>query len=426
MATAPSVPPALDRWSAFWTREAKRHLPRDFELHGVMGGGLGTSFPSFLMIMGLVMVAVLATAWVLSRMAGWPTGAPVLIVAVAGMALPQLLAEIGVYRPVLLAWNSERLLVVERAGFDRLVAIRAYDRPIRGGLRWEGTGTLVVADERIFVHRPVVSRAFIAATFLEPAEGKSATRVSFEDITAQAPGNGIWHTLHVGGILVLAASIGIAALSAFGAFPWPATWPLPVASPSAVAADSSGRVAILLKSYSRIQVYDHDGRFQRGWSVGSHGRTARLAVDTTDRLWVYCERDQTMRRYTFDGIFTGLWLYVTRAAPRSIRLDQKGEPGIDRHAVWSDREGTIPIEVGMLLFEGTSPSGAFVDGAGSRYEIPGPWWLPRARRSAPASQALTIWGPFWILPIGFPSPGIPLGLLLAVGGYVGVHRRRRA
>lgn len=426
MATAQAVPPGLERWSAFWTREAKRHLPRDFVLHGVMGGGLGRSFPSFLIIMGLVMVAVVTTALVVTHIAKWPPGATVLIVAIVGMALPHVLAELGVYRPVLLAWNRERLLVVERAGFDRLVSIRAYDRPVRGGLRWEGTSTLVLADQRIFIHRPALSRPYIASAFLEPAEGEGGARISFEDVTAQAPSNGLWHTLHVGGILILAASIGIAALSAFGTFPWPATWPLPLASPSAVAADSGGRIAVLLKSYSRIQIYDRDGRFQRGWGSGSLGRTARLAVDTKDRLWVYCEQDQTMRRYTFDGVQTGLWLYVTGAAPRSIRLGQNGEPGIDRHAKWSPSDCTIPIELGKLLFEGISPSGAFVDGAGSRYEIPAAWWYPWARRSAPASQALTIWGPFWLLPIGFPLPGLPLGMLLAVGGYIGVHSRRGA
>jgi hypothetical protein len=51
------LPPKLDRWAAFWNREVKWHLPPGFPLDGVIGGGKGTSFPAFITIISLTMVA---------------------------------------------------------------------------------------------------------------------------------------------------------------------------------------------------------------------------------------------------------------------------------------------------------------------------------------------------------------------------------
>ncbi|MEW6368356.1 MAG: hypothetical protein AB1714_27315 [Acidobacteriota bacterium] len=407
----------------FWEREARRHLPPGFDLQGVMGGSTGTTFPAFLTIIALSIGAcIVAAAWA-ALVLDWPATIGVIGVVVASVTIPHLLSELGVYRSVLLVRSPDRLIVIERAGFDRLVAARAYSLPLRVALRWEGAGTLVFGDERIHVHVPQVSRPYLATALDVQPMAAPGAGPAFEDITAQTPRGTIWHTVHVAGILWVIASLWFIIACGVAGLGWPASWPMPLACPTGVVADSAGQIAVLLQAYGRVQIYDTDGRFVRGLNIANGGRGALIAVDTLDRLWVYCEGGGALQRYAPDGGRSGQWIYVTPAAPRRIRLWPGGNAGIDRTTQLTMKGQGGPVQLGGMLFTNERSSVDFVDASGARYELPGPHWLPCVRRNGGDARALTLWGPWWLIPIGFPLPGLPAGLSLAVLGYYAARHR---
>ncbi len=60
----------------------------------------------------------------------------------------------------------------------------------------------------------------------------------------------------------------------------------PVSYPSDIAVDSHGHIYCAVYSYCRVQVYDKDGRFLRGWPapIGPQKKNFRLVMDNNDNL----------------------------------------------------------------------------------------------------------------------------------------------
>jgi len=426
-ATGGTVPPRFVQWVSLWKREARRHLPSEFVPDGVIGGGQGCPFPTFALLLLLALVPIVLVSAFLAHMFGWPAAIPVLIGAISTLLLPQALAELGVYRSVLLAWDAERVIIMERAGFDRLVSMRAYMRPLAGGCRFEGRCTILFGEERIHLHGASAARLYLAHALHDSVPAPASPddgAASFENITHTSLVPGIWHALHVAGIFLLIISLGLPALTGVGRVGVPPEWELPLSSPTAVVANSKGMMAVLLRAYGRVQIYDGAGRFVRGFGTRSFGGPAFLSIDDTDHLWVYASPTLTMRRYLFDGSAAGHWIYTNSSAFRRARLGHEDKPYLDRSARPVLADVAYPVPHGDLIVTAGRPSADFVASDGTRYRAPWPFWLPAIGRSGGGQESLTLWGPWWLLPIAFPTPGIPLGILLFLVGYIGSHPRR--
>jgi len=78
-------------------------------------------------------------------------------------------------------------------------------------------------------------------------------------------------------------------------FEWPVLWP------EATAVDSSGNSILGLASSGRVQVYDPEGHFLRGWFVDASGGAFKLQVTASDHLEVFTARRAWRLVYNLQG-----------------------------------------------------------------------------------------------------------------------------
>ncbi|MHC4713418.1 MAG: NHL repeat-containing protein [Planctomycetota bacterium] len=76
---------------------------------------------------------------------------------------------------------------------------------------------------------------------------------------------------------------------------------LPLGWLEGVAVDNHGRIYCGLQFYSRIQVYDADGRFLRGWFLDAAGGVFRLRISKSGQLEVATVRNDMLYTYNADG-----------------------------------------------------------------------------------------------------------------------------
>ena len=76
---------------------------------------------------------------------------------------------------------------------------------------------------------------------------------------------------------------------------------LPLGDLSGIAVDGQGRIYCGSPFYGRVQVYDADGRFLRGWFVDAGGGAFRLRVSPADELEVAAPRGSMYFRFDAEG-----------------------------------------------------------------------------------------------------------------------------
>jgi DNA-binding beta-propeller fold protein YncE len=70
-----------------------------------------------------------------------------------------------------------------------------------------------------------------------------------------------------------------------------------------VAVDSTGRVYLFCRSEHPVLVYERDGRFVRSWGEGLFTMRAHgIAIAPDDTIWLTDDGDQTVRRFSGDGV----------------------------------------------------------------------------------------------------------------------------
>lgn len=100
---------------------------------------------------------------------------------------------------------------------------------------------------------------------------------------------------------------------------WPVLWP------EATAVDSSGNSILGLASSGRVQVYDRDGHFLRGWFVDASGGVFKLQVTASDHIEVFTARGRSRLIYNLQGTL----LEESTYAPKSYD-DVLTHPSIGR------------------------------------------------------------------------------------------------
>lgn len=68
-----------------------------------------------------------------------------------------------------------------------------------------------------------------------------------------------------------------------------------------IAVDSSGRIYCGIEAYSRIQVYDKNGRYLKGWFIDSSGGSFKIKVDEKDLLHIATARNGIHYIYNVNG-----------------------------------------------------------------------------------------------------------------------------
>lgn len=145
---------------------------------------------------------------------------------------------------------------------------------------------------------------------------------------------------------------------------------LPLGDPGGVVTSLDGDVFVASQFYSRIQVYDSQGRFQYGFFVGSHGSPMRLEIDNVGVLTVLPRQSRWILHYDRNGA-------LLNKLPKKKFFQKR----------W--REAGNP----------------FLDSHGCRYFIASKLWNPRVIREEPTGRRRTlIQTPLLLLPFEGPLP----------------------
>jgi hypothetical protein len=81
----------------------------------------------------------------------------------------------------------------------------------------------------------------------------------------------------------------------------PSSFEWPVGTASGVVRDSAGHYIVPHPPSGRVQVYDHDKRFLRGWTVDAGGGTFKLSMAEGDLIEVFTARGNRDYLFRLDG-----------------------------------------------------------------------------------------------------------------------------
>jgi hypothetical protein len=107
------------------------------------------------------------------------------------------------------------------------------------------------------------------------------------------------------GILALLGAFGFVngIFAASGYNPWTSqSTELPLGELRSIAVDSHGHIYCGLEFYGRVQVYDRDGHFLRGWFIDGHGKPFRMRMNARDELEVLSVGSRSLLVYGNDGV----------------------------------------------------------------------------------------------------------------------------
>lgn len=158
----------------------------------------------------------------------------------------------------------------------------------------------------------------------------------------------------------------------------------PLGLPGAIAVDSKGRVYCTLQWYRRLQVYDNEGQFIRGWFVSIPANFPIIEVDENDHIHV-----ETAASKGYYAIFSS----------DGVLLEKRSKDFYEKK--WS----------GFLETK---------DDAGNIYRIKDAWFFPKIVKISPSGkEAVVISDPFylWLMKAPFPTGAFILAAM-AIGGIM--------
>ena len=98
----------------------------------------------------------------------------------------------------------------------------------------------------------------------------------------------------IGGICLATGILGFLTgmFASFGALNWvPSSFEMPLGHLDDIAVDEYGNIYCALQFYSRVQVYDRDGRFLRGWPVNPPGGAFQIRAKTSGQIEITTVRE---------------------------------------------------------------------------------------------------------------------------------------
>lgn len=127
----------------------------------------------------------------------------------------------------------------------------------------------------------------------------------------------------------------------------PASFEWPVLRPETTGLDSKGNTVVGLVWSGRVQVYDDQGRFLRGWFVASSGKRFKLQVTPSDQIEVFTQRGRNWLTYNLQGVLLSKRTY-TQAYGLLITHPSSGRPVTSPWPLWP----LASLEIAMVLFFG--------------------------------------------------------------------------
>jgi len=91
------------------------------------------------------------------------------------------------------------------------------------------------------------------------------------------------------------------ALSSMGVFHWPNSFEWPAGYCSGVVTTPQGHFMVPLTRIGRVQIYDQDWKFVRGWNVDASSGAFKLFIKDTNHIQVVTVRGRRLLEYDFEG-----------------------------------------------------------------------------------------------------------------------------
>ena len=119
------------------------------------------------------------------------------------------------------------------------------------------------------------------------------------------------------GFLVLVGAIGFfgAGMSAVGFLKFPNSFEWPAGNVCGVKTTADGKHVVPLVPSGRVQIYDANWRFLRGWHVGAHGGDFKVDCPAPGRIDVYTGRGLHHYSYTESGELIAATTYPEGLGP---------------------------------------------------------------------------------------------------------------
>jgi hypothetical protein len=120
------------------------------------------------------------------------------------------------------------------------------------------------------------------------------------------------------GLFVLIGASGFfgAGMSAVGFLKFPNSFEWPAGNVCGVKRTTDGKYVVPLVPSGRVQIYDADWRFLRGWHVGAHGGDFKVECPATGGIEVYTGRGQHHYSFTENGELISATTYSGADSPQ--------------------------------------------------------------------------------------------------------------
>ena len=157
----------------------------------------------------------------------------------------------------------------------------------------------------------------------------------------------------------------------------------PLSMPKSIVVDSHGHIYCGLNFYSRIQVYNRNGKFLKGWPVNALGGDFRIFIDNKDRLQVITNSGRYRYIYNFDGkmlksdpVNIDGYTFFNEDPIRYRCKDKEGNlfeikqalfPGIYKTSLTGEKVAVISMPISMWFF--TFPVSLLIFGIGMSLNV---------------------------------------------------------
>lgn len=151
----------FEKLTRSWKKTADPHLPAGMEVEGIARGRKN----SFHTIRFLVLtIGFMAMTWLLiNHLRDWglppsiPVSFPASFVSIITTFLLYYLGNLlGIYPFVMIVWNQNQVVLLERGAFGRSIIRKIIPRPVPGGLTRKDENTVVLGHEKIVLDYPKI------------------------------------------------------------------------------------------------------------------------------------------------------------------------------------------------------------------------------------------------------------------------------
>jgi len=285
-----------------WGKSVIKQIPQGMVINGIVSGGKGMSHGK--LIYGGLTLSFIAAMLLgnLLQLLGLPLIMIFFIILVVLNLSVQLMGEVGIYRSVILVWDTNRLVVLERAAFDRLKNRTVYERPLKVPVSWESHESIRINDKLIHLDHPRLCRHLLQDALFAGTADRQTGSPGYQDSAQAVQQKGKLYVF--ANILIALGFLGwgsafLLSVEACGTLPFLEKVELPM-GPAQIIVDNEERFYLIPRFYRRVQLYDHDGVFVKGWHLATHKGEHVCLIDQNNDLHINVENITSWTHYILD------------------------------------------------------------------------------------------------------------------------------